>query len=223
MAKIMTTAVAFSLLQLSALADTTISAPNSSVKTVLVGRLLLHGEGEALINGNGAVSGTSVLSGSQVWTSGRTSATVQLGALGVLEISPSTSLNVTFDAGRVDVKIAAGDALLATSEGVKGFVTTPDGKTFPSASACGEGGRTLPAVTTPDGKASSSATSRQTGSKCVPLRNVQPIGGLSLPGWQTFAIAFSPFAATLFTVPTGNSDNVFPTQGNVVILSPSFR
>ena len=96
---------------------------------LLLGKLSVYGEGGVTINGNVVTSGTTVFSGAHLRTGEMTGATLSLGAVGGIEIAPNTSLTVTFDRKQISVRLTKGDALLSTNEGVKGALTTPDGKT----------------------------------------------------------------------------------------------
>jgi hypothetical protein len=81
-----------------------------------------------MVNGNEVLSGTTVLSGSQIQTPSTTGATITLASAGKLDIAPKTNLMVTFDKTGASVQVLSGDALLTTSQGVKGSLTGPDGK-----------------------------------------------------------------------------------------------
>jgi hypothetical protein len=94
----------------------------------LLGRLTVYGEGGVSLNGNTALTGTTVFSGARLRTSDKAGALVLLSSAGKLEIAPNTDLSLTFDHSQVSVQVISGDAILSTSEGVKGSLTTPDGK-----------------------------------------------------------------------------------------------
>ena len=111
--------------------------PTSAASGLMLGRLMLVGSESILVNGNSANSGTTIVSGSQLQTSEDVEATVQLGSAGKLYIQPNTNLTVTFDKTSVDVKVAAGNAVVAANAGVKSSVTTPDGRTSSTAGGPG--------------------------------------------------------------------------------------
>ncbi|PYS47883.1 MAG: hypothetical protein DMF68_14845 [Acidobacteria bacterium] len=129
--------VIFALLQVYVLATpiaTTTNTANDARSNVapsalLFGRLSTFGAGKVSVNGNEAASGTTILSGAQIETPEATGATVTLASVGTLDIAPKTTLTVTFNKGSVTVNVIAGDARLTTEEGVRGTLTTPDGKT----------------------------------------------------------------------------------------------
>ncbi|HEX8493927.1 MAG TPA: hypothetical protein VF658_13865 [Pyrinomonadaceae bacterium] len=102
------------------------AAINPSTKT---GRLTTRGNNPITLNGNPTHSGTTVLSGSQLQTPAGVGASVQLGRLGLLRLAPETSLVLNFDERSIDVALDSGYATLTTNEGIKGSITTPDGKT----------------------------------------------------------------------------------------------
>jgi hypothetical protein len=115
-------------------ASATATASEDGASTVetsapLFGRLSVYGEGGVTVNGNVVTSGTTVFSGAQLQTSEKTGATVSLYPAGSLDIAPNTNLELTFDRSQINVRVIGGDALLSTGEGVKGSLTTPDGRT----------------------------------------------------------------------------------------------
>jgi hypothetical protein len=121
--------LACAVMQLYVMAGPAVSAKTGAPASPFVGMLKLQGNQSILVNGNNAVSGTTIFSGSQLQTPEGVQGTVQLGEAGSLHISPNTSLTLTFDNQNVDVQVASGHAFLTTKPGVKGNVVTPDGKT----------------------------------------------------------------------------------------------
>lgn len=122
------------LLQVCVVAAPTTLTPNeaganAASRAAVFGRLATFGEGQVIVNGNAVASGTTILSGAQLETPYATAATINLGSAGKLDIAPKTSLTLSFDRSNVTVNVIAGDALVTTNEGVKGTLTTPDGKT----------------------------------------------------------------------------------------------
>lgn len=103
------------------------TATNITPGKTLLGRLFVPYHREILVNGHSAMSGDTIISGSHLQTD-FTGATVQIASIGELEIAPITDLSLTFDLRGVAVKIAAGNATLRTSDGVKGEVVMPDGE-----------------------------------------------------------------------------------------------
>lgn len=96
------------------------------------GRLMMNGDKPILVNGNAANSGTTIFSGAQLQTPAGVEASINLASIGTLNITPDTDLTLTFDKENVNVQITRGNAFLSTMPGVKGSVTTPDGKSVMS-------------------------------------------------------------------------------------------
>ena len=94
----------------------------------LMGKLRTRNNKPVSVNSNKAKSGTTILSGSQIVCPEKVGATVDLGALGRLDMAPSTDVTLTFDGTRVDVRLKAGYVVLTTKKGIAGTVTTDDGK-----------------------------------------------------------------------------------------------
>ncbi|HEX8097108.1 MAG TPA: hypothetical protein VF507_03690, partial [Pyrinomonadaceae bacterium] len=142
--------VAFSVMQVYVLADavrpgatTGAAAESKAPAGLLLGRLTTTGE-PIRINGNSANSGYTVISGAQLQTPANAGATVQIASLGRVEISPGTDLSLSFDKSGVNVNVARGSAFLTTLEGVKGTLTTPEGKTRSAESAAALGVEAAP-------------------------------------------------------------------------------
>lgn len=108
------------------------ASAQSATTSIVLGKLILSGNQTILVNGNSASTGTTILSGSQLQTPDGVRGSVQLGEAGRLSLEANTNLTVTFDSSNVDVKVLQGNAFLAAYPGVKGTVTTPDGKTTTS-------------------------------------------------------------------------------------------
>src|SRR5688572_18707762 len=76
-----------------------------------VGRLTTRNNQPIQVNGLSAASGASILSGATLETGADQSATVDLGPLGRVEISPNTKLTLTFDdQGNIKALVAFGCA-----------------------------------------------------------------------------------------------------------------
>ncbi len=76
-----------------------------------------------------ANTGATILTGATIETGADTSATVNLGPLGTLDIDPNTKLILTYDDdGNVKAVIIFGCAVLTAKEKTKGEVATEQGK-----------------------------------------------------------------------------------------------
>lgn len=110
-------------------ADHRVTATNDSPGKLPLGRLVVPYHKEILVNGHSAMSGDIILSGSHVQTRNAADAVkVEIDSIANLEIEPNTDLSLTFDQKSVEVKVAAGNATLSTSDGVKGEVVMSDGE-----------------------------------------------------------------------------------------------
>lgn len=102
----------------------TVVATKPSVR--LTGRLTA--DGPVAINGNKARTGDTIFPGAVIETPPNVGATVQLGALGQLDLSPNTSLSLSFDQGNVQGELLKGCAILNTNHGVNGLLRLPRGE-----------------------------------------------------------------------------------------------
>jgi hypothetical protein len=100
----------------------------TSSSTAVLGRLITTSNRPVLVNGGEAITGTVVLSGSQLLTSAASVATVQLPNIGTVTIAPSSSVGLSFDAKTVTARVAYGDATITTADGVVGSVVDAAGK-----------------------------------------------------------------------------------------------
>jgi len=83
--------------------------------------------GDVSVNGQKVTSGGTIFSGSAIVTAKDSSATVSLGKLGRIELSPSTSLRVTFADNAIVGLLDSGRARVSTPAGVSVNITTKDG------------------------------------------------------------------------------------------------
>ena len=121
----------YSTLQLAgqaAFAGVDSTAPSASVQEQLVGRLTTRNNKPVLVNGLSAATGASIATGATIETKAEESATVQLGTMGRLEISPNTQVTLTFDAaGEMKAVVNSGCVILTTFKNTRGEVLTPQG------------------------------------------------------------------------------------------------
>lgn len=103
------------------------NANESASAKVLLGKLVTNSNRPVLVNGGEAITGTIILSGTQLTTPAASLATVHLDKLGSVMIAPSSTVTVNFDTKSITVKVASGDAIVTTVEGVKGTVIGADG------------------------------------------------------------------------------------------------
>ena len=96
----------------------------------LLGKLKTRDNKPVMVNGNKATSGTTLVSGSQIQCPDKVGATVDLGALGRMDMAPKTAVTLSFNASSIFVQLRSGYVVLTTSKGVSGKVTTPEGKVF---------------------------------------------------------------------------------------------
>jgi len=130
----------FSIVQISlqvGLAEP-INATDAPVVQQIVARLTTSNNQPITVNGLGANTGASILTGATIETGADQSATVNLGSLGSVDIAPNTKLVLTYDdQGNVKVLVITGCAVLTAKKKTTGEVATEQG---------GSGGKTDPAA-----------------------------------------------------------------------------
>lgn len=83
--------------------------------------------GQVMLNGVSAISGATVFSDGTIKTGRDSSATVNLGKMGRVELAPESEMVVSFAEGNVGGLLRAGRATLNTPAGVSVSVNTADG------------------------------------------------------------------------------------------------
>jgi hypothetical protein len=95
------------------------AAPVSAAPVVpqqFIARLTTTGNQPITVNGASAASGASLLTGATIETPAAVSATIDLGALGTVELQPNSSIQLDFDdSGNVRVKVLRGCVLIKKS------------------------------------------------------------------------------------------------------------
>jgi hypothetical protein len=103
------------------------AAAMPAIAAAPLGRLVA--DGPVTINGVKARTGDTVFPGAQIQTVAGIGATVQIGTLGQIDISPDTTLLLNYDRGSILTEINTGCAVLAANDGVQGILTMPGGIT----------------------------------------------------------------------------------------------
>lgn len=98
----------------------------------------LTADAPILINGNRATSGETVFSGATIETPAGAGATVQLGALGQMDLGPSSKLTLVFDREVIRGEVVKGCATVAAVKGITGYLAMPGNITKRTDPAIGE-------------------------------------------------------------------------------------
>jgi hypothetical protein len=102
-------------IQLSFAAPASPSAP-AVVPQQFIARLSTTGNQPITVNNSSAASGASILTGATIETPDAVSATIDLGALGTIELQPNSSIQLDFDdSGNVRVKVLRGCVVIKKS------------------------------------------------------------------------------------------------------------
>jgi len=109
-------------------AATNAQTGNSQLKGQLIA------SGPVTINGNNAITGTTIFTDSNIAVdcAKGTSAIVNLGYLGRIELVPGTKMTLRFRDGMISGDLQDGKAIINTPGGVKVAVNTPDGQVVSS-------------------------------------------------------------------------------------------
>lgn len=109
-----------------------LAEPNSTKNTPkipqqLVARLATRNNQPITVNGQSASTGASLLSGTTIETAADQSATVNVGPLGVVDISPNTKVLVTFEQGNLTAQVIYGCVILTARKNTTGEIMTEKG------------------------------------------------------------------------------------------------
>ena len=120
----------FSILQIGlqvGLAEPNDVISATSIPLQLVGRLKTSNNQPITINGLSANTGASVLSGATIETGADQSATVDLGPIGSIEISPNSKVILTFEQGTAKATVVSGCATVKAEKGTTGEIVNEQG------------------------------------------------------------------------------------------------
>ena len=148
-----------------------VSAANPKNENQIVGQISLTGS--VTINDKKAISGTSVFNNARlnVACAAGNRATVNLGRLGRIELTPGSQMVLKFSDGLISGDLVMGKIVVNSSPGVKVAINTPEG------------------VSATDGKESSVlAVATQRGVRCVPVMTTQSASATALGSGALAAI-----------------------------------
>ena len=121
-ARTIATLLAFALVQVS------IQLSFAAVPQQFIARLTTTGNQPITVNGASAACGASLLTGATIETPAGVSATIDLGALGTVELQPNSSIQLDFDDnGNVRVKVLRGCAVMKKNGPGDGEMYTAEG------------------------------------------------------------------------------------------------
>src|SRR6185369_4137743 len=117
-----------------------LAEPNSNKNTPvipqqIVARLATRNNQPITVNGQSASTGASLLTGTTIETAADQSATVNVGPLGTVDISPNTKVIVTFEQGNLKATVVYGCVILTARRNTTGEIATEQaslGKTDPA-------------------------------------------------------------------------------------------
>jgi hypothetical protein len=93
----------------------------------VIARLATRNNQPITVNGQSASTGASLVSGATIETASDQSATVNVGPLGSVDISPNTKVVLTFGAGSLKADVVYGCVILHARKNTTGEITTEKG------------------------------------------------------------------------------------------------
>ena len=118
-------------LMLAVFSTYTMTASAMPDNKALMGELIVSGSNannnaSATINGEPAYSGRTFFSSSTIATPENTSATIKLGKLGFISLTPNSNLSLSFSENKISGNLSAGQVKVFNTEGVEVNIQTPD-------------------------------------------------------------------------------------------------
>ena len=132
------TLLTFSTLQIGlqvGFAEPRATKADSLIVQQIVARLVTRNNQAITINGQSAKTGASILSGTTLETGADQSATVNIGPLGSVDISPNTKVVLTFEQGIIKAVVIYGCVIVTARQNTTGEIATEQnsvGKTDPA-------------------------------------------------------------------------------------------
>jgi hypothetical protein len=119
-----------------------LAEPNSNKNTPvipqqIVARLATRNNAPVTVNGQSASTGASLLTGTTIETGADQSATVNVGPLGTVDISPNTKVVLTFAQGSLNAQVIYGCVILTARKNTTGEITTEKGSIGKTDAAAG--------------------------------------------------------------------------------------
>src|ERR1044072_1598524 len=94
----------------------------------IAGELIVSGKTTVTVNGETAQTGRSIFSASTITTPENTTATINLGRTGKVELAPNSSLTVNFDQNSISGNLTAGSVTVIGSADTTSAITALNGK-----------------------------------------------------------------------------------------------
>lgn len=104
----------------------------------VLARLMTEG-GPARVDGNDAPDGSSLISGATIETPANVAATIQIGSLGTVELTPGSIIVLHFTNTNINVVLKQGCSILQTNKGTMGSITDSQGVALKTNSEAKEG------------------------------------------------------------------------------------
>ena len=122
--------LSFSILQIGlqvGFAEPRATKTDTVVVQQIIGRLVTRNNQAITLNGQSVNTGASVLSGATIETGADQSATVNLGPLGTVDISPNTKVVLTFEKGSIKAVVVYGCVIVTARKDTVGEIATEQG------------------------------------------------------------------------------------------------
>ncbi len=162
------------------------------------------------VNGEAAKTGRTVFSSSTIVTPEYSSAIVNMGKAGEIQVAPSSSLTLTFDSNSAHVDLAAGS--ISVTRSAQGVNVTSAGSTYTVAA-----GETASAA---GGKTADNDDYRDSSGKCIDADKDGKEECDHAGSWWLWALVFGGAAVGIVVGTTQGSNNI-QLGGGGTVISPS--
>jgi hypothetical protein len=150
--------------------------------------------GPVTVNGQAALSNATILSGSSIVTPENSSAVVNMGKAGKIEVAPNSNLTLSFDAGAAHIDLIAGTvSVLKSAQGVS---VSSDGTTHIVAA----------------GESASVAAVKSVGAN----KNSKTVGGGPGGAWWLWALVIGGAAVGIIVASSRSNNFTLSSSGSVI-------
>jgi len=186
--------------------------------------------GQVTVNGQKVISGGTLFSDSTISTADQSTASVSMGKLGRVELSPNSSLRLSFSDNSINAMLETGSAHVSTLAGITVNLTTKDGTVVVDGSKAtsftvnASRGRTSVSTETGLAQLRSGSTVKQiaAGESAMagtPNPQADEDKGLSSGALAVLLLAVGGAVAAVIWATTHNNDLNF--DGSVTVVSPT--
>jgi hypothetical protein len=186
-----------------------------------MGELTVSGGAEVLVNGEAAQSGRTVFSSNTITTPANTSAVINLGKTGQIEIAPNSSVTLAFDENSISGALASGRVKVNGAENVAANISTKTAQVIADTASAKAFVVNFDGTKTSASSELGSAVLNEAGKTTPVSKDDDDNGGFfSANSAVLYAIIFGGAAATIIYI-AARDNNKFTFSTGSTVVSPT--